>query len=122
MRTTRSFFGLLLALLPILVIGGLLLLLTGVQRRAGGWLDGLFGPTMLGLAGIGLLFILLFALKFRRAATPPSSARALNADLKAAAQAEELKSDFDADAALARYLARRDAAPPPPGSFGRKQV
>jgi hypothetical protein len=122
MRATRNFFGLAMALLPVLFCGGLLLYLNNVRNAFGGWLDGAVGPTMLGLAATGLIFLTLFGLKLRRlSAPPPPKAGGLDA-------ADEPKSDFDPDAALARYMARRAAAPlapadrPPPGSFGRKRL
>jgi hypothetical protein len=122
MRTARSWFGLVGALLPVLFCGGLLLYLSNVRNAFGGWLDGALGPTMLGLAATGLIFLVLFALKLRRlSAPPPPKTGGLDA-------LDEPKSDFDPDAALARYMARRNAAPvppadrPPPGSFGRKRA
>ncbi|HTU11678.1 MAG TPA: hypothetical protein VMG08_12370 [Allosphingosinicella sp.] len=134
MKTTKSFMGLLMALVPILLIGGLLLYLNHVRTSFFGLLDGAMGPTMFGLAAIGVVFILLFFLKLRKAATPPAPPSARAGDRVDAAVAET-RSDFDADAAFARYMAKRDAggtdpsgapsqafgnAPARPGGFGRK--
>jgi hypothetical protein len=122
MKTARSWFGLVGALVPVLFCGGLLLYLNNVRGAFGGWLDGALGPTMLGLAATGLLFLILFLLKLHRlSAPPPAKGGGMDAALA------EAKSDFDPDAALARYMARRAATPlgpedrPPPGSIGRKR-
>ena len=130
MRTTKSFLGLIPALLPILFCGGLLFHLNQVRTAAYGLLDNVLGPTMIGLGAIGLGFLVIFAMKLRRHLTPPAPPKTGPEGLEAAL--EETKSDFDADAALARYMARRasgsvpmskpfpPADRPPPGSFGRK--
>jgi hypothetical protein len=125
MKTTKSFFGLVMAMVPILFIGGLLLYLNHVRYAFGGFLDKQMMPTMVGLGAIGLIFVFLFVLKFRKAAVPPAPPADKVGDRVEAALAEG-KSDFDPDAALARYMARRATTPvppadrPPPGSFGRK--
>lgn len=118
MRTAKPWFGLVGALLPVLFCGGLLLYFNNVRGAFGGLLDNQLGPTMFGLGAFGLLFLVLFLVKLWRLAGPPAAGPAARAE--AALQAEQ--SDFDADAALARYLARRDAAPPGdrPLTFGRK--
>lgn len=123
MRTAKSFFGLIAALLPILYCGGLLLYFGRFNHATYGLFDRALSPTMFGLAAVGLVFVLLFALKLWRMARPPAPPRSGGGGLDGNAP----KSDFDPDAALARYLARRNAAPlrpedrPPPGSFGRKR-
>jgi hypothetical protein len=123
MKTAKSFFGLIAALLPILYIGGLLFYFGRFNNATYGLFDRALSPTMFGLAAVGLIFVLLFALKLWRMSRPPATPRSGGGlDL------EEPKSDFDPDAALARYMARRNAAPlppgdrPPPGSFGRKRA
>lgn len=121
MRTFKSFFGLIAAFLPILYIGGFLLYFSSFNRATYGLFSRELSPTIFGLAAIGLVFVLLFALKLWRLATPPAPPRdRVGARTEATLEAE--KSDFDPDAALARYMARRDAAPPAdrPLSFGRK--
>jgi hypothetical protein len=126
MRTTRSFLGLIMALLPILWIGGLFLYLNNVRYAFFGLLDGALGPTLMGLGTVLIILVFLFVLKFWRAATPPKAGGGSGSD-----SALEEKSDFDPDAALARYMARRNGEPgaPPPtfggnrpsqGGFGRK--
>ena len=119
MRTTKNWFGLAGALLPVLFCGGLLLYLNNVRGAFGGLLDSSLGPTMFGLGAFFVLFLLVFLFRLWTFANPPAAGPAARAE--AALQAE--RSDFDADAALARYLARRDAAPPGerPLTFGRKQ-
>ena len=131
MKTAKSLFGLVAALLPILYIGGLLLYFSRFNNATYGLFDRALSPTIFGLAAIGLVFVLLFALKLwrmSRPAAPPQSGGGTGAAF------EEEKSDFDPDAALARYMARRNAGGtgpaafvspedrPPPGSFGRKGV
>ena len=135
MKTTRPWFGLVGALLPVLFFGGLFLYFDRVSDATYGMLDGALGPTRLGLGGLAILFALLFLWKLKRSAAPPPPTGGAGLD----AAVEEPRSDFDPDAAMARYLARRGAAPtagptgsapslggdaprPPAGSFGRKGI
>ena len=118
MRTTKQWIGLIGALLPVLFCGGFLLYFNTVRGAFGGLVDSQLGPTMIGLGAFFVLFLVLFLVKlWRTAGGPPASPAA-----RAEAVIEAEQSDFDADAALARYLARRDAAPPGdrPLTFGRK--
>jgi hypothetical protein len=119
MKTTRNFTGLFFAGLPILLIGGALLYLNNVRNAFGGLLDAHMGPTMIGLAVIGLVCVVTFLLKLRKLSTPPAPPQDRAGDRVDAALAEA-KSDFDADAAFARYMARREAGgtAPPPASSG----
>lgn len=134
MRTSKNVLGLIGGLLPVLFFGGLFLYFTSVNNASFGLLDGALGPTRIGLGALTILFALLFLWRLRRVATPPP---ARTGPGTADAALEDVKSDFDADAAMARYLARRgtsesrpavpastfggDAPPrPPAGSFGRK--
>ena len=102
-------FKLILSLLPLVYIGGLLFYFTSF----GGWSDGVLatglGPTVLGLAAIGLLLCipLIFRL-LKLAITPRGPSGSKGGDLE-----EEAESSFEADAALARYLARKAAAGEP---------
>jgi hypothetical protein len=127
MRTTKSILGLIGALIPLLLIGGLLLHLNNVRNAFGGLLDGAIGPTMLGLGAIGLIFLGLFIWRIRRLAAPPAPPKSGGGtDDPPGGE----RSDFDPDAAIARYMARRaaggpsaapgDGGPVRPGSFGRK--
>ena len=121
MRRTKNWFGLVGALLPVLFCGGLLLYLNNVRGAFGGLLDNQLGPTMFGLGAFFVLFLLLFLVKLWRTAggAPGASSPGARAD----AAVDAARSDFDADAAFERYMARRDAAPPGdrPLTFGRKQ-
>lgn len=112
MRNARSLFGLLGALLPVLFCGGLLLYFQSVRASFGGLVDGGLRPTMLGLAAVGLVFLVIFVIRLcRHLAPPPPPPGRPTLDTEG--------DDFDADAALARYLARREAAGP--ATFGRKR-
>jgi hypothetical protein len=121
MRTTKNWIGLVAALLPVLFCGGLLLYLNNVRGAFGGLLDSQLGPTMFGLGAFFVLFLLLFLVKLWRTAGggPGASSPGARAD----AAVDAARSDFDADAAFNRYMARRDTAPPAerPLTFGRKQ-
>jgi len=115
MRNAKSIFGVILAALPVLYCVGFLLYFNGVRSSFGGWLDGSLGPTMIGLGVIGLLFLIPLVLKIRRliggAGTPGAGGGGRSDDAP-----KEEGSDFDPDAALARYIARRAAGPNDPAS------
>jgi len=122
MRTTNSTFGLIGSLIPLLFIGGLLLYLNNVSNAFGGLLDSQLKPTMFGLGAIGLLFLILFLWRLRRFAAPPAPPRSGSSG-GTDDPLEGERSDFDPDAAIARYMAKRAAG----GStgqtgFGRKRV
>jgi hypothetical protein len=112
MRTIKSAVGLVAAAIPILYCGGLLLYFNRVRTASAGLLDGALGPTMLGLGAIGLLFLIPFVLKIRRLVAPPAAPGSGNGGRADQAPQSE-RSDFDPDAALARYLAQRS-----PGARG----
>lgn len=138
-----SFIGM---LLPVLYFGGFLYYFSGV---GGGTLQGAvdmgLGPTMLGLATLGLLFsikplwlILRFTIGLV-AGRPAPGTRGGSSGPRDDGGAGE-SSGFDADDAIARYLARREAGDgsaaaaaslvaadpveplPPRAAFGRKSV
>jgi hypothetical protein len=125
MRSVKMVVGIVGALLPVAYCGGLFFYF----RRFGGWSDGPLatglGPTMLGLGALGLLFCIPVILKLIKLFAAPRSPVPGGAD-------PEPESSFDADAALARYLARKAAqgggepvaveAPAPRATFGRKAV
>lgn len=123
MQTTKNWFGLVGAALPVLFCGGLLFYFSTVRGAFGGLLDGQLGPTMFGLGVFFVLFLVVFLLKLWKLAGGAS--RASTPAARAAAAVDAARSDFDADAAFERYMARRGDLPPvvrpPPGSFGRKQ-
>ena len=130
MRTLKSRFGVMGAIVPILYCGYLLyyfLDLSGSMQEAE--TDGL-GPTLIGLGAVSLLFSIPLIMKVVRIFAGPRSPGS-GPD----ASAGDDESGFDADAAIARYMAGRsaDAAPnapsaPPahrggpakPSGFGRK--
>ncbi|HEV7661856.1 MAG TPA: hypothetical protein VGO55_18605 [Allosphingosinicella sp.] len=127
MRTMKLTFGLVAAALPVLYCAGLLLHFNGVRNMFGGMLDSQLGPTMLGVGAFGLLFLVLFGLKLWRlfgGTKAPGAGGGGSAD----PAAEDEKSDFDPDAAIARYLARRSSGaggggrPTGPATFGRREV
>jgi hypothetical protein len=93
-------FKLILSLLPLVYIGGLLFYFTGFNGWNEGSLATGLGPTVLGLGAIGLLLCIpLFYRLLKMLITPRGPGKE---------PAEEPA--FDADAALARYLARKAAA------------
>jgi len=130
MRSVKPAFGLFGAVIPVLYCGGLLYYFFGFQGATDGPLASGLGPTILGLGAVGLLFCIPLLLKIiRMFATPAPGGNGT-----AGATEDTPQSDFDPDAALARYMARRAAegiAPPPVSasetsapvqrpSFGRK--
>lgn len=127
MRTFKLVFGLLAALLPVVYCGGLFWYFSGVGGSMENATSLGLGPTMIGLGGIGVLLCIPVILKLVKIA---GGARA-----PVKAGGSEPAADepaFDADAALARYMARKAAGtevPPPvfPGegverraTFGRR--
>jgi len=134
MRAMKLTFGLIAAAIPVIYCGGLLLHFNGVRNMFGGMLDSQLGPTMLGLAAVGLLFLIPLVLKIIRLFTAKNTPGAGGGGRGDGASEEE-GSDFDPDAALARYMARRASGAPgpasplggggpvrPAGGFGRRQV
>ena len=132
MRTVRNIFGLVGAAIPVIYCGGLLIYFANVQGFTGVPVGDALNPTMLGLGAVGLLFLVPLVLKIlrlvREAGAPPSGGGRVDG---LPPQSEH--SDFDPDAAIARYLANRPpdghGAPPPLGparppaklgAFGRK--
>lgn len=126
-------------LLPLLYFGGLIYYFSGV---GGGTLQGIIdiglGPTVIGLAAFGLLFAIKpLYLLFRFIIGLTTGVGTTQAIVTAGREAGEDRGadSFDADAAMARYLANRAAsggdtpvttstepAPPTRPAFGRKPV
>ncbi len=127
----KSILGVIGALVPILYFGGLLYyFVDSMGSVEDAQMNGL-GPTLLGLTVIGLLFFIPLSVKlvrlFSGSSSPPMTGRA-----GATGSKRDEESEFDADAVLARYMAKRstdggagDAVAPageqtPRPSFGRK--
>ena len=105
MRPVKSVFGAIGMLLPVLYCGGLVYYFTGFRGLPDASLMQGLGPTVLGLSAIGLLFCVPVGWKLVKMLTGP---RAPAPD-RPGGEAEEAGSGFDADAALARYMARKAA-------------
>lgn len=125
----RGVIGWLLGLIPVGYIGVLLWHFAGV---GGGSMEGIagigLGPTVLGLAIVGLLFLIGPLVKMIRVASGSNRVPGANLDV-----GDDMPTEgFDADAAFANYMSRRETAPPTggdverpvprPGGFGRKGV
>src|SRR6185295_18842263 len=117
MRALKSVFGVIGALVPVVYCGSLLyyfLDLSGSVHEAE--TDGL-GPTLLGLGVVGLLFCIPHIVKIVRSFAGPRSPGSAGRD---GPDASTHDGEFDADAVLARHIARRSteaatgspAAPP----------
>lgn len=100
-QTLKSAFGLIRAVLPVLYCGGLLYYFLDF----GSWqniMDMGLGPTVLGLGLVGLLFCIPLVLKIVRIFARPRSPGS-------GPDKPDDENGFDADAAIARYLAQRSA-------------
>ena len=120
MRTLKPVLGVIGALLPVLYCGYLLyFFLDGTTVQEAKEIG--LGPTLLGLGIVGLLFtiavIVKVALIFSRSRPPESDGRG---GPKAPAQDDE--GTFDADAVLARYMARRSTEAGPDARVGGESV
>jgi hypothetical protein len=134
MGSMKGAGALIAALVPIVYCGAMIYYFFGVGGSVQGVTAIGLGPTVLGLGAIGLLFCVpLLVRLLKLGATPPPKPGARPRFAKNMPVEEET---FDADAALARYLARKaeagdepqavvaetDHASPTPGrpAFGRK--
>lgn len=132
--------GVMVGLIPILYIGWLLYYFVGV---GGGTAEGVagigLGPTVIGLSIVGLLFALPLIIKLLRATTGVNRVPGASFDAKLKPGEVVVEPEFDADAAFASYMRKREAgvvgdvsvdpagdAPAPfsprPTSFGRKAL
>lgn len=113
MQSLKSVFGVIGALVPVVYCGGLVYYFLDVSGGSVEQAQSIgLGPTLLGLAAIGLLFTIPLLIKivriFAGPRSPGSSRRA----------GRDEGETFDADAVLARYAARQSteaagaAAPP----------
>ena len=114
MRNAKSIFGVILAALPVLYCVGFLLYFNSVRTSFGGLVDSSLGPTMIGLGAVGLLFLIPLVLKIRRLIRGTGAPGAGGGGSDDAPREEG--SDFDPDAALARYMAQRSSGARGPGS------
>jgi hypothetical protein len=110
MRGVKSVFGVIGALVPVLWFGGLAYYFYGTNQAMGGAAASELGPTIIGLGAIGILFCIPVVWKIIKAISGSSGAK----PARTIGTAAEAESDFDADAALARYLARKNAEPGAP--------
>ncbi|HEV7340912.1 MAG TPA: hypothetical protein VGN68_04700 [Sphingopyxis sp.] len=133
--------GIIGGLIPLVWIGWLLYHFVGV---GGGTAEGVagigLGPTVIGLSLVGLLFALPLIIKLLRAATGVNRVPGASFDAKLKPGEVVVEPEFDADAAFASYMRKREAgvvgdvtvdpadhkppAPfaPRPAGFGRKTI
>lgn len=133
--------GIIGALIPLVWIGWLLYYFVGVGGNTAEGVAGIgLGPTVIGLSIVGLLFALPLIIKLLRTTTGVNRVPGAGFDNKLKPGEVVVEPAFDADAALANYLRKREAgvtgdvsidpaesepaAPfaPRPGGFGRKTV
>ena len=136
MGSTKTVLSLFAAFLPIaacaglvcyfLAVPGKLAATVGLPEEATSGMSAQLGPTIIGVSAVGLLCAFAFIIRMIRAA---SRASPVSASRKVEIEEE---APFDADAALARYMARkaagaeaeREPAPERPAvaplGFGRK--
>lgn len=122
MQPLKSVFGLVGALLPVAYCGGLVWFFQGQTGGVEFITSAGLGPTVIGLGALGVLFCIPLILKLTKIVTAPAK------PVKVTGIPDAPESEFDADAALARYLARKAAgeievpvaAPVQRASFGRK--
>ncbi|MES2444228.1 MAG: hypothetical protein V4574_15480 [Pseudomonadota bacterium] len=103
MRSVKMIVGVIAAVLPVGYCGYLLFYFLDTGGSVENAVDMGLGPTILGLGGFGLLFCIPLVFKLIKAMSGPHAPK----PGKAAADEAGPGSGFDADAALARYMARR---------------
>lgn len=128
MRPVKSVFGVLGAAVPVVWLGGLAYYFYRTNAAMGGLASKELMPVIVGLGVVGGLCAIGLLIKlgriFSAGAAPASAPRIAGAE-------EAPASDFDAEAALARYMARKAAGeitpppetawqPAPRAGFGRK--
>jgi hypothetical protein len=135
LRTLKSVYGVARAVVPIGYCGYLLYYFLGVGGSVENAWDIGLGPTLLGLGVVALLFCVPLFFKIMRLIGGPRWPRSGGRPNPPPGHGDGDDADgFDADAAIARYMARKaqeeSAASPPPAqqrggsparpSFGRK--
>lgn len=111
----KSVFGLIGLAIPVLYCGGLVIYFSGLEQYTGVPVSNAVGPTMLGLGAIGLLFFIPLVLRIVRLVRGTGAPEAGGGGRAGEAPKDE-GSDFDPDAAIARYLAQRGSGPRDPAS------
>ena len=112
MRTLKPAFGVIGALMPVLYCGSLLYYFFDVSGSVEGAQELGLGPTLIGLGAGGMLFCIPLIIKLMRIfRAPPAPGSGGRPD----APTDDTDNGFDADAAIARYMAQRSAegAPAP---------
>lgn len=131
----KSVFGIVFGLLPIAWFGGLAFYFYRTNQAMGGLATKELGPTIIGLSVVAGLFALPVLFRILKLLAG-GSAKPAPASASRSGDIEVEQSDFDPDAALARYMARKAAnggeipsyqpaatqPVPRPGGFGRKAV
>src|SRR5262249_20153027 len=109
MRNLKSMFGVIGAIVPVAYCGALLYYFFDISGSSfeGAKTIGL-GPTLLGLGAVGLLFCIPLVLKLLRLFAGPRSPGSGGRG-GFGGPAEDDENGFDADAAIARYMAQRSA-------------
>jgi hypothetical protein len=129
MRSFKTVFGILSALLPVAYCAWLFSYFLNMGGSTENVVGMGLGPTVFGLGAIGLLLCIPLLYRILRAVTGSGRAKAdRESGAEAGTAALEAESDFDVDAALARYMAKKESglveAPPVEAvirpSFGRK--
>ena len=101
MGSLKSVFGVIGALVPVVYCGGLLYYFLDTSGSVQGAATIGLGPTMLGLGVVGLLFCIPLIFKLVRFLG--------SGDRGGRAGSTPDGDDFDAEAALARYMARKSS-------------
>ena len=113
METVKSVFGVLRALVPVLYCGGLVYYFYSVSGSVEGAQAIGLGPTLIGLGAVGLLFCIPLIIKLVRIfAAPRSPGSGGGPDATRDDEGE-------ADAAIARYMARQSAQAAPSAPAAR---
>jgi len=115
MRTLKIGLGLIGALLPVVYCGGLLCYFIHGSGSVHGAVEIGLGPTLLGLGAVGLLFCMVLIVRIVWIFVGPRSHGSRGRG-GPNASTHDGESEFDADAVLARYMARRSAEAAAPGS------
>ena len=134
MQSLKSGFGVISALLPVVYFGGLLFYFYDQAGSLKGADDLGLSPTLLGLGVVGLLFCIPLIYRILKIFNGPRSPRSDGGPN--APPRDDDERGFDADAVVARYMAKRSAeatpgptaarptrgtgAPAKPSGFGRK--